>query len=206
MYQIDLKKIRFENNLSQEKLGNILGYTKQHIGRIEKGVARLSEEKIDILKEKFNIELQSNIEEKQNKVVNIPYWAGIPEHLRDKDFDNVPIPQKVIVNKWKLDPEKLFIVPVVDDGMSKYWYKILKEDVLIIDTSENYVNSFGVYFATSKNNTRFWVREVDILANEIIEFHRYAEEKIIKTYTRAELEAADFKIIGKVIKNISLRL
>lgn len=53
----------------------------------------------------------------------------------------------------------------------------------------------------------YWIREIDILANDIIEFHRYTQGgKIVKTYNREELKNLDFQIIGQVIKNISFRI
>lgn len=194
-----------KENITYEKFGSALHLTRQRIGQMLNET--LSNEQLFKLENYFNVKLTNvKLETVEQKLVNIPYWSEIPEYLRDEDFDCVPVPRKVIVNKWKLNPENLYIVPVVDDGMNEYWYKIFKDDVLIIDTSENYVNSFGVYFATSQNNTRFWIREIDILANETIEFHRYTEEKIIKTYTRQELQEVDFRVIGKVIKNVSFRL
>ena len=53
----------------------------------------------------------------------------------------------------------------------------------------------------------YWIREIDILANDIVEFHRYTQGgKIVKTYSREELKNLDFKVIGQVIKNISFRI
>ena len=194
--------------ISFTEIGVALGTGRSNISKRAKENSQVKDIEIQKIENYFNVSLLNNVDKNVSidKLVNIPYWSEIPEYLRDEDFDCVPVPRKVIVNKWKLNPENLYIVPVVDDGMSEYWYKIFKDDVLIIDTSENYVNSFGVYFATSQNNTRFWIREIDILANETIEFHRYTEEKIIKTYTRQELQEVDFRVIGKVIKNVSFRL
>lgn len=37
MDKINLKKLRINNDLSQEEMGQILGVTKQQVGRIESG-------------------------------------------------------------------------------------------------------------------------------------------------------------------------
>lgn len=71
---IDLKKIRFENNLSQEQLGLMLGVTKQHISKIENGKAKLTEKKLEILRNKFNISLQN---QPTNDYATLPVRGGI---------------------------------------------------------------------------------------------------------------------------------
>lgn len=94
MKQIDLKKLRFEQNLTQEELGNILGFTKQHIGRIEKGITRLSDDKANILIEKFNLKLQNNIDVPDD-VIKIPYWMNLPEELKHKEYTCVLAQQQL---------------------------------------------------------------------------------------------------------------
>ena len=42
MDEINIKKLRFDNNLSQEQLGKKLGLTKQQISRIESGKSNLT--------------------------------------------------------------------------------------------------------------------------------------------------------------------
>ena len=91
--------------------------------------------------------------------------------------------------------------------MSKYWYPINNGDILIINTAQNYIMGNGVYFATSQNNTRFWVREMQTLVNGDVEFKGFSPSgNTTRILSKPELEAADFKIIGKVIKNVSFRL
>lgn len=96
---------------------------------------------------------------------------------------------------------------MVGNKMTNYWYRINDNDILIIDTSHNYIMGNGVYFATSENNTRFWVREMQILVNNDVEFKGFAPSgNTTRVVTKKQLEDVDFKIIGKVIKNVSFRL
>lgn len=57
-----------------------------------------------------------------------------------------------------MEANQLCIVPMVGDKMSRYWYPIFNGNILIIDTSQNQIMGNGVYFATSRNNTRFWIK------------------------------------------------
>lgn len=59
MNEINLKTLRFQNNLSQEALGAELGITKQQISKIEKGKSKLSQKHIDYITQKYFTSLQS---------------------------------------------------------------------------------------------------------------------------------------------------
>lgn len=218
MEHIDLKRLRFENHLTQEELGKILGYTKQHIGRIESGQSKLSEEKIDIIKQHFPFALQNNTNKESqiigsvtlkpdSDIINIPYWSELPDELKHPEYPYV-LAQRVSIEKgWNVKPEKLCIITMVGDKMERYWYPMKDGDILIIDTSHNFIRGNGVYFATSRNNTRFWVREMQVLVNDDVEFKGFAPSgETTRVLSRKELEDVGFRIIGKVIKNVSFRL
>lgn len=53
MDKINLKKLRINNDLSQEEMGQILGVTKQQVGRIESGKSVLTNENYNILLNHF---------------------------------------------------------------------------------------------------------------------------------------------------------
>ena len=213
MPEINLKKLRFEENLSQEELGKILGVTKQQVGRIENGHSKLSEDKRLILLSKFP-KLQNNISftgsyKPLSDIIQIPYWSGLPDELKHPEYTSVMAQRISIEHGWELKPENLCIVAMNGDAMENYWYKIRNNDVLIIDTSETKINAngSGVYFATSRNNSMFWIREMQMLYNGDIEIHSYSPSGAkTKVLTQEQLKDADFRVIGKVIKNVSFRL
>ena len=172
--------------------------------------SKFSPDEIIKLNAHFGVNLYTIGTEKQqsnDKFINIPYWELLPEHLKSLEVDYIPVQRKVIEIGWKLNPEALRIVPMVGDKMSKYWYQIGEDDLLIIDTNQNEILGNGVYFATSLNNTRFWVREMQNLINNDVQIKGYAlSGETVKTFTRQQLADVDFNIIGKVIKNVSFRL
>lgn len=49
-----IKEIRKKKKLSQERLGNMVGTTKQHIGRLESGKSNLSDVWLERLSKAFN--------------------------------------------------------------------------------------------------------------------------------------------------------
>lgn len=156
------------------------------------------------------IDFYNNQENKNTSdVIKIPYWADLPEELKHKEYTYVLAQRASIEQGWNLKPENLCITVMNGDAMENYWYRIRNNDVLIIDTNETKVNAngSGVYFATSRNNSMFWIREMQALYNGDIEFHSYAPSGTkTRILTQQQLQEADFRIIGKVIKNVSFRL
>lgn len=139
--------------------------------------------------------------------IEINYWEQLPDELKNPKIISCWFDREIIENAWGMSAEHLCIVPMVGDKMSHYWYPIRNGDILIVDMQQDHIMGNGVYFGTSQNNTRFWVREMQILMNQEIEFSGYAPSgETKKIYTTLDLEKVDFKLIGKVIKNVSFRL
>ena len=212
---LKVRELRKSLKLTQEGFAQKLGVSPKTIAFWENGNNVPTKNNLLTICNKCNLSenyFDENVKN-ENKIVGssdivkIPYWNQLPDELKNPDFTCVTAERNVILNHWYLKPENLCIVPMVDGGLSNYWYKITSGDILIIDLSHNNINQSGVYFCTSMNNTRFWVREIKLLINESVEFHNYSMTgEIIKTYTQEQLNAVDFKIIGKVIKNVSFRL
>lgn len=139
--------------------------------------------------------------------VEITYWDQLPKDLYNPKIASVWFDREIIENDWKISPENLCIIPMIGDKMTNYWYPIRPNDILMIDTSHDYIMGNGVYFATSRNNTRLWIREMQILLDQTLEINGFAPSgNTRKIFTAPDLQQADFKIIGKVIKNVSFRL
>jgi phage repressor protein C with HTH and peptisase S24 domain len=139
--------------------------------------------------------------------IEIDYWEGLPEDLKNPNIMSVWFDREIIENAWGMKADHLCIIPMIGDKMTHYWYPIRNNDILIIDMSHNYIMGNGVYFAVSRNNTRFWIREMQILINNDIQIKGFAPSgETTKVISADTLKEADFKIIGKVIKNVSFRL
>ena len=139
--------------------------------------------------------------------MEIYYWKDLPHEFKNPKITSVWFDREIIENAWGMNPDHLCIVPMIGDKMTNYWYPIRNGDILIIDTSQNYIMGNGVYFGTSRNNTQFWIREMQLLMDLTYEFKGYAPSgETSKIYKPSELESVDFKLIGKVIKNVSFRL
>ena len=214
--------------LTGRDLAAIWSMSEENVSRMKNGNKPIKAKYLEILEKKFDISLikiptlaealmegtpyQPAFAAKiplPDDVIEIPYWQGLPDELKHPEYTFVLAQRASIEQGWNLKPENLCIIVMNGDTMENYWYKIRNNDVLIVDTSEIGVNAngSGVYFATSRNNSMFWVREMQALYNGDIEFRSYSPSGVkTKVLTQQELANSDFKIIGKVIKNVSFRL
>lgn len=210
VYSALQKLIKAEIN--QAELGRVLGVSRANINYKKQANTLLSDEDVKKIETYYKVSLSQNSPCYAAKIpiddiIKIPYWSGLPEELKISDFTCVTAERNVIKNHWYLNPDSLCIVPMFGNKMSNYWYKINDSDILIIDTSHNRIVGNGVYFATSQNNTRFWVREMQNLINNDVEFKAFSPSgNTTRVITKQELDEVDFKVIGKVIKNVSFRL
>lgn len=153
----------------------------------------------------FNIQLIGSTHTTDR--IEISYWNELPENLKNPKIMSVWFDREIIENAWGMSAEHLCIIPMVGDKMTHYWYPIYNNDILIVDTNQDYIMGNGVYFATSRNNSRFWIREMQILINNDVQVKGFSPSgETTKVISAETLKEADFKIIGKVIKNVSFRL
>lgn len=196
-----------KSKITYEELGHALSLTRQRIGQmLEK---ELSDLQIVKLENYFNVNLtdvKSNKDE--NEIIKIPYIDWLPEEMKNPKYSYVPA-QRMSLDDWSADIDSLRIVAMNGDKMEFFWYRIRNKDVLLVDTSERKVNNngSGVYFATSRGKTKFWIREMTETIDDGIEFKAYAPSgETVRILSKQQLENADFQIIGRVIKNVSLTI
>ena len=197
---------------SQSEIGGIIGLKQNAMsGRAQRN-SNFTDDEIDLINAYYDIDLYNSITQHDKSLIGgdrieINYWGTLPAELRNPNIASVWFDKEIVENAWGMKADHLCIVPMIGDKMTRYWYPIRSGDILIVDTNQDQIMGNGVYFATSQNNTRFWIREMQILINQDIEIKGYAPSgDTTKTFTRQQLEDVDFRLIGKVIKNVSFRL
>lgn len=202
--------------ISQEEFGKALGTGRANISKRIKNGSFLNLDEMKKLEAYFDIILlEGGVKDLALMPLNttpadrveIGYWEDLPEDLKKSKIQSVWFDREIIENDWEMSPEHLRIIPMIGDKMTMYWYPIISGNILIIDTKQNYIMGNGVYFATSRNNTRFWIREMQVLINDDVQIKGFAPSgNTVKVFTKKQLDEVGFKIIGKVIKNVSFRL
>lgn len=200
-----------QRKITQQDMGEALDVTKQAIGKKKAEKYDFKTFEIERIKNyvvsKYNVQMLPKIDRSYhaNDIIKIPYVEWLPEEMKNPKYPYVAA-QSHSIEGWGTD---LRIIAMNGDNMEYYWYKIRNKDVLIIDLAETKINAngSGVYFATSRNNTLFWTREMQKLYNGDIEFRSYSPSgHNVRVLTKEQLSEADFRVIGKVIKNVSFTL
>lgn len=114
-----------------------------------------------------------------------------------------------IVLDWGVNPENLCIIAMPGEEMDNGGYPIRNNDILIVDTSRQNITESGIYFYSTLKGTKVFIRRLleqmhgDVTVT--VDNPLYAPY-INKTFTQQELSDIDFTVIGRIIKNMSLKL
>lgn len=139
---------------------------------------------------------------------NIPYWENLPNDLKLPSLTTKWEDIETIVNLWGRKPENLRVVAMYGNAMAGYWYPLNNRDLLYIDTSSTDITKSGVFFFTTNGNKNMFIRELSLDLAGNVKFKRYEPNSQVfeKVYTQEQLNELDFKVIGRVIKNINFNL
>lgn len=141
---INLKQLRFNENLTQEQLGNILGVTKQQVGRYENGISQIPQDKILVLQSKF----PDYINETHDDCINIPIRGeveasmGYGVAIYNESKTGVYSISRQLVNDLGVNKESAEIIFGRGNSMEP---TILGGDALLIDKSKTDVSDGKIY-------------------------------------------------------------
>lgn len=130
MDKINLKKLRINNDLSQEEMGQILGVTKQQVGRIESGKSVLTNENYNILLNHFG--KTALIEE---ETVTLDFYpevfgsCGNGAFVLSEEKEQINVPVKCFNFPFS-KVKKYSVINAVGDSMQPFIYD---KDKLIVE-------------------------------------------------------------------------
>ena len=205
--------------ISRNQIGSIIGLSRQTTHRHkdreleESDIVRLEEEFGICIPREFSIveNVQSG-EDLSGRFVNIPYWHDEKcenDKIKDRLVTSIVLDLELVVHKLNCDPENLRIIAMPGEEMDGGTYPLKNGDILLIDTSQTDYSNSGVYFVTTQNNKMVFVRRLlELMYGSIsssVDNPIYAPQ-VNKTLTQKQLTEIDFKIVGRVIKNLSLKI
>lgn len=139
-------------------------------------------------------------------LVTIPY-------LEIEDFDTlkfkvsmvqerVQFDREIIEHYWNRIPENLRWFPMLGNTMNFGEYPLANNDVLIIDISSVDTLKAGIYVYTTKGG--IFINGISKLKNGNVQFIYTNQSYETETYTPQELKEMEFKLRGRMVKNLSL--
>lgn len=130
-------------------------------------------------------------------VLKSPY---IKERLQ---FDN-----ELISNIWRKNSENLRILQMRSDKMHGGGYPLKSGHILIVDISLTNVANSGVYIYTTEvnNQVEVFVSNINKHLDGSLRFYYTNTKYKEMTYTQEQLEKVNFKVWGRIVKNLTLTL
>lgn len=151
-------------------------------------------------------------QELKENFYKIPYWdkcANYGNLLVKPSVTEWVMDMQGIVLDWGANPDDLFIIAMPGEEMDKSGYPIRNNDILIIDSSRTNITESGIYFYSTLGGSRVFVRRLfEQMHGEVIVTvdNPVYSPMINATFTQQQLKDIDLHVIGRVIKNMSLKL
>lgn len=196
--------------INQVEAANILNVTPMAISKRVNKNSELKVSELIKLQEATGrnlLEMSSYDVSKRRERVEIKYLTINPawdDKLKNPLVTSVWLDRELITNIWRKNPEDLRIVKMIGDRMSGGEYPLNNDDILIVDISEKEIINSGTYIFTTKGNENVFINTVEKKIDGGVRFTFFNKYYPDKVYTLEQLQDLDFKIIGRVIKNLSL--
>lgn len=194
-------------------IARVRGVERQAIAKSKQ--REISQEEIIEICEAFGVKPPTNVDNisfdsndfGMSTKIKIPYWEGCEENpslLKSPLITTVKLEDMEIVqNKWNKNPENLRIIAMPSDKMNGNNGDNIPPfnlgDILLIDISQNDINSSGIYAFTT-NNGVFINRISKRFDNSVVfSFSNPLEQDVV--ISLEDLEKLEFKVIGRVFLN-----
>lgn len=139
--------------------------------------------------------------------IKIPYIEIDGEDNSYYIHPNVPhrvqFDREIIEKIWAVNPDNLRIMTMHGNNMNATEYPLRNNDILVVDISGRDISRPGIYVYKSAKSgiTVSGIQQKQNGALILINLDKkYPDEE----YTAEELRNIDFKIVGRVVKNLSL--
>lgn len=200
-----LASLQLNREVARTELADALGITRQYANNIKD--KSLTKEQISMIEKALNVNLSPAASSSSNSTdkIELQYWGkGLPceEKLQNPLVKSMWFDREVINDVWQKDEQSLSIIAMPGDKMDGGDIPFKNGDILIIDRTRTDISISGIYFYTTNNDE-------DVFVNN---FRKRFDGTVVLGYTNSkyedsivtidQLEAAGYKVIGRVIKNI----
>lgn len=116
--------------------------------------------------------------------------------------ERVQFDREIIEGYWNRIPENLRWFPMLGNTMNSGEYPLANNDVLIVDISSTDALKSGIYVYTTVAG--IFINGISTLKNGDVQFIYQNKNYPTETYTADEIKEMEFKLIGRMVKNLSL--
>ncbi len=198
-----------KRTISQAEFGAAIGLSPVAINkRLQRNnEIRLSE--LLRLQKKYNCDLLNfyvkSFNAKTADAVEIKYYnaPAISKVVKNPLITSIWLDRELVHDVWKKNEEHLCIIQMQGDTMYGGEQPFNNNDMLVIDMDENNLIKSGIYAYTTHNNSLIFVSGIKQRPDNSIDLYYWNKNYNTVNYTREELTLQEFKIIGRVLINLS---
>ncbi len=214
-----IKRIRLGLKKSQGDFAREICVVQQQLSKYERGENKPSAEFLTKLVEKMNVninwlltgngEMFNSCKSAHNnaKVIEIKYYENpqLIETIKNPVIDSIWLDKELVNDIWRKEEKDLRILQMPGDYMQGGHndFSIANKDIVLIDMSSVNVSLSGVYAYTTQNEQFIFIKAIQRIADGSLKFNVLNENYKSAVYTPDELKKLDFKVLGRVIKNLS---
>ena len=200
-----LASLQLNREVARVELAEALNITRQYANNIKD--KPLTQDQIAMIEQALNVDLSpaKSGNSSSNEKIELLYWGkGLPCEGKIKNplVTSMWFDREVINGGWQKDEHNLNIVAMPGDKMDGGDIPFKNGDILIIDRTQTDISISGIYLYTTNNDE-------DVFVNN---FRKRFDGTVVLGYTNSkyedsivtidQLEAAGYKVVGRVIKNI----
>ena len=211
-----LKELRKALNIQQGEFAKSIGILQQQLSKYERGENKPSCDFLIKLIEKTNVNINwlligkgnmfvENAEKEIPDAVEIIYYENptLIETIKNPVITSIWLDRELIHNVWLKNEANLRTLQMPGDTMDGGETPIRNKDMLIVDISDTNIQESGIFVYTTKNGSLIFVNGIKQSPDGTYRFYfRNSSYKEIH-YTLDDLEKLGFKVIGRVVKNIT---
>lgn len=138
--------------------------------------------------------------------VEIPYYtnSNLLTNIKTPLITSIWFDRELVENVWNKHPENLRIIPMPGDKMNNGEYPLCNEDILLMDISDTDVIKSGIFAFTTHDDKYIFVNGINRKFDGSYRFFFFNPLYPEKTLTQEEIKDINLKVIGRIVKNLSI--
>ena len=197
-------------NITYDELASVLNVKKCTINmRISRNTLAKKED-ILTLKEYYcipqTVDIDGEVEELPYVYIDYYKTPYIISVWGDRLFKPLILDKYGIKTEWELDYNNLRLIPMIGDKMQNspnHHLNIMDGNVLVMDISSRDIRRSGIYAYETLGGDKIQISNVNIMVNGNIRFSYANPSYEDEIRTPEELKELQFKVVGRIIKNMS---
>ena len=214
-----IKQIRLGLKMSQKDFAREIDVVQQQLSKYERGENKPSTEFLIKLIEKMDVNINwlltgygnmfnsAELGNENAKSVEIKYYESpkISDTIKNPVVESIWLDKNMVNNIWRKDEKNLRIIQMPGDYMQGGYndFSISNSDIVVVDIKSTNVSLSGIYAYTTQNNEFIFIKSIQRVADGSLMFNVFNDKYQSVVYREEELKKIDFKVIGRVIKNLS---